>query len=88
MQRRFKNALQLLDGNSTDKIVCADTDNQLFCTKPSNVQTARRWTSKKPKASRARPRDNSGSDYFLAAFFLPATVLRRPLRVRELVRVR
>jgi hypothetical protein len=27
--------------------------------------------------------------YFLAAaFFLPATVLRRPLRVRELVRVR
>ena len=26
--------------------------------------------------------------YFRAAFFLPATVLRRPLRVRELVRVR
>ena len=28
------------------------------------------------------------SDYFLGAFFLPATVLRLPLRVRLLVRVR
>lgn len=39
------------------------------------------------------PREANGSgddaiDYFLVAFFLPATVLRLPLRVRELVRVR
>lgn len=34
------------------------------------------------------PDNNSNFDYFLAAFFLPATVLRRPLRVREFVRVR
>src|SRR5690606_533808 len=39
------------------------------------------------------PREAYGSGnhsvyYFLVAFFLPATVLRLPLRVRELVRVR
>ncbi len=56
------------------------------------VRSSVRWSAPAPRSGAGPPRwtgvHPDQSDYYLPAFFLPATVLRGPLRVRAFVCVR